>query len=254
VPPTAVRTIPVTAPSLSVLQLNLCNSGFALDCYAGGAAVPEAAAVITATRPDAVTLNEICRHDLTLLVAAVRKVAPADRPYWAFQPAYTDRGTPYPCKNGDQFGNAIVGHVPGRDAAANVRGGRFPMQVDTRIDEQRTWQCVLAAGRYYICTTHLTAHADNVAMAQCRYLMNTAVPGAWAGMGGQAPTIVAGDLNLIRGDTPDVRQCVPPGWSRASDGVQHVLVSADLAVLSSRSIAMRRTDHPAWLVTLRPPR
>jgi endonuclease/exonuclease/phosphatase family metal-dependent hydrolase len=248
---TAVRPTLPRASSLSVLQLNLCNSGFALDCYAGGAAVPEAAEVIVSTRPDVVTLNEICRHDLDLLVPAIRKAAPGDRPYWAFQPAYTDRGSPYPCKNGDQFGNAIVGHLPAREAATNVRGGRYPMQVDGRIDEQRTWQCISVAGRYYTCTTHLTAHARTVALAQCRYLMNTAVPTAWAAMGGRAPTLVAGDLNLTDRGTPDVRNCVPTGWSRAGDGVQHVLATDDVTFVATRRIAMRHTDHPAWLATVR---
>jgi hypothetical protein len=252
-PATAIRPALPSASSLSVLQLNLCNSGFALDCYAAGAAVAEAADVIVSTRPDAVTLNEICRHDLELLVAAVREAFPGDRPYWAFQPAYTEGGSPYLCKNGDQFGNAIVGHVPARDAATNVRGGRYPMQVDGSIDEQRSWQCVLVAGRYYACTTHLTSHASNVALTQCRYLMNTAVPGAWAAMGGRAPTLVAGDLNLTDRGTPDVRNCVPPGWLRKGDGVQHVLATNDLTFVSTRQIAMSHTDHSAWLVTVRTP-
>jgi hypothetical protein len=252
-PATAVRPELPRGSALSVLQLNLCNSGFALDCYAGGAAVPEAAEVIVATRPDMVTLNEICRRDLDLLVAAMRRASPSDRPYWAFQPAYTERGTPYPCKNGDQFGNAIVGRVPAGDVAGNVRGGRFPMQVDGSIDEQRTWQCILVAGRYYICTTHLTAHGSDVASAQCGYLMNTAVPGAWTAMGGRAPTLVAGDLNLTHRGTPDVQDCVPPGWLRSGDGVQHVLATGDFTVAASRSIAMRHTDHAGWLVTLRTP-
>ena len=252
-PGTATRLVPAEALSLSVLQLNLCDSGFALNCYAAGASVPEAAGIIASTRPDVVTLNEICRRDLDLLVPAMRKASPGDRPYWAFQPAYTDRGGPYRCRNGDEFGNAIVGHTPASAAATNVRGGRFPMQVDPRIDEQRSWACLLVVGRFYACTTHLTAHSSNVAITQCRYLMNTAIPGAWAAMGGRGPTVLAGDLNLAHPGTPDVQRCVPPGWLRAGADVQHVLATNDFGVVASRQIAMRYTDHPAWLVTLRIP-
>src|SRR5439155_22731937 len=48
-----------------VLQMNLCNSGRA-RCYAAvnnGRSVAEAYGVIRSTRPDLVTLNEICRSD-----------------------------------------------------------------------------------------------------------------------------------------------------------------------------------------------
>ena len=42
---------PAAARTFTVLQMNLCDSGQA-GCYAGGAAIPEAAGVIRDTRPD----------------------------------------------------------------------------------------------------------------------------------------------------------------------------------------------------------
>ncbi|HKD98184.1 MAG TPA: hypothetical protein VKB69_11335, partial [Micromonosporaceae bacterium] len=47
---------------LRALQMNLCDSGIARDCYTAGRAVTEAAAKIATVAPDIVTLNEICRH------------------------------------------------------------------------------------------------------------------------------------------------------------------------------------------------
>lgn len=41
-----------------VLQLNLCNSGYA-GCYRGGASISEAVTQINSRVPDVVTLNEI---------------------------------------------------------------------------------------------------------------------------------------------------------------------------------------------------
>ena len=60
--PSVVGLIHHPTPTMSVLQMNLCNSGWA-GCYTGRS-VREAAAVIRAERPDVVTLNEICRDDL----------------------------------------------------------------------------------------------------------------------------------------------------------------------------------------------
>ena len=59
--PGAVGGLP--GPSLRVLQLNLCDSGLA-GCYTGRA-VRAAAEVVRGERPDVVTLNEVCRDDVS---------------------------------------------------------------------------------------------------------------------------------------------------------------------------------------------
>ncbi len=249
---------PASRPRLSpfsVLQLNLCNSGFA-SCYAGGQAVPEAARVIRTQRPDVVTLNEICQGDSAgALLAAMQRTWPADRVFANFQPAW-DRGrdAPYRCRNGQQYGIALMGHVaPANWAGVATRGGIYPTQNPDR-DEQRAWVCAYAIGNYYACATHLESGSGGTAKAQCRYLLGTAIPGVQAALGGAAPTVVGGDFNLAYGGDPDVQDCVPSGWSRKGDGaVQHVLATGDFTVRSTRATPLRHTDHPAWLVALQTP-
>src|SRR5687768_11855024 len=54
------------APTYTLLQMNLCLSGRA-GCYAEvayPAGVEDAVALIREARPDAVTLNEVCRSDV----------------------------------------------------------------------------------------------------------------------------------------------------------------------------------------------
>ena len=56
-------------------RMNLCDSGLA-GCYTGRS-VGEAAAVIRAVTPDLVTVNEVCRDDLTTLQQALANGASA---------------------------------------------------------------------------------------------------------------------------------------------------------------------------------
>lgn len=244
------RPATVPASRLAVLQMNLCSSGLA-GCYAGGRSVPEAATVVGAERPDVVTLNEVCRGDGRVLLRAMERTWPGDRVFEAFTPAWDRRRqAPYRCANGAQYGIEIMGHVPPGDRpGVGVRGGSYHVQV-ADSDEARVWMCV-SAGTYQVCTTHLAAESAGVALAQCHYLMDTAIPRAWTALGGYAPTAVSGDLNLRYGGTPDVQDCVPTGWSRKGDGaLQHVMATNDMTVRSTRRISMRQTDHDAWLVTL----
>jgi hypothetical protein len=246
---------PPRLPVFRVLQMNLCDSGFA-RCYAGGRSVLEAAAVIRAQRPDAVTLNEICNADSDrALFRAMQQTWPGDWVFTAFHPAWDRRrNAPYLCRNGQQYGVAVIGHAaPASWAGGQARGGIYPVQGAKSV-EQRAWVCAYAIGHYDVCTTHLAANAGGVALAQCRYLMGTAVPRARTAMGGYSPTVVGGDLNLTYGGRPDAQDCVPPGWFRkGDDDLQHVLATSDYTFLSARWIGMRNTDHPAWLVVLRIP-
>jgi hypothetical protein len=252
-----VRAVPppARAAQFSVLQMNLCDSGMA-GCYAGGRAVPEAAAVLVARRPDAVTLNEICARDLDgALSAAMIATWPGEWVYWAFQPAYDrSRNAPYRCRNGDLYGIGVLGHLaPASWAGFTARGASYPSQ-DAASPEERAWLCAHPIGSYAVCTAHLAADTARVALAQCRYLLNTAIPAASAS-GGHAPTVVGGDLNLAYRGHPDVRDCVPAGWLRTDDGGrQHVLATDDVTIASTVKIGMTHTDHPGLLVTLRVPR
>ena len=257
-----------TDTGLRVLQLNLCNSGIA-GCYTGRS-VAEAAAVVRAEVPDVVTLNEICADDVPVLEKALSAGSGGGATVSAFRAAGDRRtGGAFLCRNGRPFGvGLVVRTVPapdGGDTAYDTTGGLYPAQ-DARDPEERAWVCLspaspdpadagpAAAGPAPVsaCTTHLIDTDPSLARAQCAYLLQTAVPAIRArAPGGAAPLVVAGDLNLRSGGSPDVRTCVPPDDRRTDDGaVQHVVVTPELAIGGHRTIGLANTDHPGLLVTL----
>jgi hypothetical protein len=234
------------------LQLNLCNSGIA-GCYEGGQSIPEAAAVIRSWWPDVVTLNEICRGDVQdVLYPAMQQAWSGQQAFWAFAPALNKaQNAPYQCANGDQYGIGIVGHLVGTTATVTTVSGHYPDQDGG--NEGRAWLCVRAGGQYDACTTHLSK-TGSVALKQCRYLMNTVIPGTVWTSAGRTQTVVGGDLNLRYGGSPNAQDCVPPGWFRKGDGsVQHILATNDLRFVGSRKVGLQHTDHPGWLVIVGAP-
>ena len=236
-----------------VLQLNLCNSGVA-SCYQGGQSIPEGAAVIQSNAPDVVTLNEICENDVPQLATTLANVYSGSTVVWAFKAAVDRRtGGPYKCKNGQSYGIGILAHIPGTYAGHTTYSGVYASQ-DTSSNEERVWLCVAATGSYYACTTHLASTSGTVALNQCKYLMNTAIPSVRAAGGGYRPTVMGGDLNLKYGWIPDAQSCVPSGYYRKGDGdVQHIMATTDLVFSSSKKISMTKTDHPGWFVALTAP-
>jgi hypothetical protein len=230
----------VRRPVLRVLQLNLCNSGLA-GCYTGRA-VGEATALIRETAPDVVTLNEICRADVSGLYQSLDGYA------WAFQAA-GDRptGGSTLCRNGQPYGIGLLVRTSLAYGGFQSYGGLYPAQ-DLGDTEERAWLCIQAEGAFYACTTHLAAASSTVALAQCGYLMDAAIPQMQTSHG-YAPTVVGGDFNLRPGD---VRSCAPPAYSREDDhGVQQVLATTEFTVSSTRQIDMHATtDHPGLLVSL----
>jgi hypothetical protein len=242
----APGTAAAAAPGVSVLQLNLCDSGYA-SCYAGGRSVPEAGGVIGARRPDTVTLNEVCAADVHALSRAMMAAWPGEQVFWAFQPAYDrDRRGSYLCRDGDEYGIGLLGHAPARGwAGLHARGGIYPMQY-AGSSEERAWLCARTRRGPTACTTHLSANSAAVALAQCRFLLGTVVPAFRDGT--RAPVVVGADLNL---GTVEAAGCRPAGWTGADDGeVQHVLASGLRLGPTERS-GLVHTDHPAWQVSLR---
>ncbi len=232
-----------------VLQLNLCNSGFA-GCYDNGLAIPEGGAAIKAAAPDVVTLNEICQDDLAQLSSAMTVAFPGRTVVSAFKAA-GDRRTnaPYKCKNGQDYGIGLVVHVPGNYVGHKVVSGLYASQ-DTSSAEQRAWLCIEATDSFYACTTHL-ATIGSVAMSQCKDLMNNIIPSV---RGSYAPTVVGADLNLKFAGSPNAQECVPSGYFRKGDGdVQHILATTDFTFSSSSLVAMTHTDHDGWFVALTAP-
>lgn len=241
---------PAARESLRVLQMNLCDSGIA-ECYTGRS-VAEAAAVIRTDDPDVVTLNEVCRDDVSALDRTMVGVHPGGTVVWAFKAA-TDRRTAgaFRCRNGQPYGIGLLAHIPAPDRGYSTYSGIYATQ-DPGDPEERAWLCLDAVGSYYACTTHLANTNSTVALSQCRFLLRTAVPAVRAQGGGDAPTVLGGDLNLSYGGIPDVRSCLPSGYLDTGDGgVQFIVATTDFTVSSDRSIGMGgTTDHPGLLVAL----
>jgi hypothetical protein len=103
--------------------------------------------------------------------------------------------------------------------------------------------------QFSACTTHTASYSTASALAQCRYLLDEAVPTMSHRDGGD-PIVLGADLNLAAHGSPSPQSCLPPGYRRVDDGaLQDVVVSPGLAVRSSSVIDMRgTTDHPALLV------
>ncbi|MEV0720827.1 endonuclease/exonuclease/phosphatase family protein [Asanoa sp. NPDC050611] len=214
---------------LDMLQMNLCNSGWA-GCYTGRS-VGTAAALIRAERPDVVTLNEICRDDARALGRASGMAV-------SFQPAIDRRiGQPIVCRDGEPYGIGLLLRAPANRPA---RGGTYPIQ-DPGGPEGRAWLCAPAAGGLVACTTHLVSTNPIVALAQCRHFFATA-----AAAFPDRRVVVGGDFNL-----GDLTSCLPPHYVADSDGgVQHVAVAGTARTGRQRVIDMAgTTDHPALAVT-----
>lgn len=241
--------------AFKALQLNLCNSGFA-KCYSSGAAIAEGSAKIASLKPNVVTINEICKDDVArVLHPALSRAWPADYTYSVFNPAIDKRNNgPYKCKNGDAYGNAVLGRVAaGKWSDVAAYGAKYAAQVDG--NEQRTFACAHAVGDHFACSTHLAASDEPTALAQCKALMFDAVPylKRLAGASSAASTVVGGDFNLEydKADKENAQKCVPNGYTRKGDGdVQHVVFSNDLHFEDTVKHAMKRTDHKAFEVKL----
>jgi Endonuclease/Exonuclease/phosphatase family len=237
---------PPTIPrAVRLLQLNLCASGQAA-CYTGRS-IDEAAKVIRETRPDVVTLNEICEGDVATLGAVLAGVH--GEPVASGFEAAPDRpsGGPTICgRNGQPYGIGLVARRPA--VPFETIGGVYPVQ-DPVDPEERAWLCLLAA--VDVCTTHLAGFDATAALHQCQHLFGVTLPELHQ-RAGYRPTIVAGDLNLRYGAPPDLRPCIPPGYRWLGDGgLQHVLATSDLAVPTMRAIDLAKTtDHPGLLVTV----
>lgn len=241
-----------TAVTLTVLQMNLCNSGGAKACYSGGEAVRQAVANIHRYRPHLVTVQEICRNDVHAaqgwgpLAQAMADLHGRDRIRVEFTPARNrNTGDAYRgCVNGEMYGHAVIHQGTGRE----VHRGWYTNQ--GRSIEMRAWTCVtVVKGRLTACATHLSPNGE-LAMRQCRELMSIVASARWA----QPEVFIAGDLNLRSGqDSPnDVRNCVSAGYDhRGDDSVQHVLFTGGIVWERGGHEPMNGTDHPLLHARLR---
>jgi hypothetical protein len=242
--PTNVSKVAATAASersvpalLTVLQMNLCNSGRA-HCYQefnNGQSVDEAIQLIkTLNRPEVITFDEVCSGDPTKIARVV--------------PGYSSTFLPTEGKcqkldDGQLYGIGLLVRTNQGSPHQLVAGPYSSRNQDST--ESRGRDCVEYRS-FDACVTHLSTIAS-VAIRQCRELMRDAARYAQ-----RKPTIIAGDLNLTYGGSPDVQSCVPKGFLRQGDGsVQHVITSIrGFEFVSAHVLPMAHTDHPALEVRL----
>jgi hypothetical protein len=216
----------VAATSYSVLQINLCNSGFA-SCYTGRA-VKGASDLIVARRPSMVTANEICAVDL----APIR-----DRT--GYVSVFTQSGSQN-CKNGSRYGNAMF--FPSGTNVGTPHQVTYSAQDGTT--ELRTLTCAPAGG-ITSCATHLSAGGAKADQgAQMKGIVGAAA--------GQGPTALGGDWNMAFGGNPNAQDYVPANMFRKGDGeVQHVIASsAHFSFVRTQVMQLDWTDHPGLQVYL----
>jgi hypothetical protein len=237
-------------PALRVLQFNLCDSGIA-GCFTGRS-VSVAAAVIRSERPDVVTLNEVCRDDVSALGRAMSEANGGNAVASAFKAAVDRRtGGPFRCLNGQQYGIGVLALRDSARSAYSIYGGIYPSQ-DLADPEERVWLCVELRGGVFACTTHTASTSATAALAQCRFLFSSALPMVRRRRSGAAPIILGADLNLRADRSPGPQSCLPAGYQRVDDGsLQDVVASPGVTLRSRTVIDMQgATDHPGLLVEL----
>ncbi|GAA2640405.1 hypothetical protein SMC26_32780 [Actinomadura fulvescens] len=213
-----------------VLQMNICNSGYA-SCYRGGVAVTSAIKMIRRRKPWVVTLNEACGRD-------AQNIAKAIGMRYTFFPAHKASGGAARCKNKQAYGNAVLTwqNAPRtyyRVLARQVRGA------EKRSMGCREIQAMVA------CTTHLTNKSKSVALDQCK----EAIVYARKFARGKRVFLI-GDLNL-RYNKDRVQSCVPKKFTRKSDGsVQHAIVDNRLPIKGHNHEDLWGSDHDAFWVDL----
>jgi endonuclease/exonuclease/phosphatase family metal-dependent hydrolase len=220
----------------TLMQMNLCLSGLA-GCYgkvAYPAVVEEAAARIRAAHPDAVTLNEACGGDVTLIAtrtgyhARFSKVIYGDKPLPCIRPG--GRGL---------FGDAVL------TKAAIEGSDSRPFDAQAPI-ERREWLCVVTQVDIDVCTAHLaTRDTDEVAAndPQCAEL------GLLLARRAAARSVIFG------GDVNRSSSCAPTGfWTRTDGsaeqdaGSQQVYGTGALRSPSAEVVPATHTDHDILLV------
>jgi endonuclease/exonuclease/phosphatase family metal-dependent hydrolase len=233
----AVAATPSPARSTyTLMQMNLCLSGLA-GCYARTAypaVVGEAVMRIRRARPQAVTINEVCREDARWIARRTgyrvrfSRVSYLDRPLHCMQPA--GRGL---------FGDAVL------TKAAIVSTDRQEFVAHTG-PERRRWLCVGTRVGVDVCTTHLNtrrlfeAPANDAQCAELAALL--------ARRAARRTVVFGGDLNRRR-------PCAPAGmWARTDEsaqqapGFQHVYGSGALKRPEADVVPAAHTDHDVMLV------
>ena len=220
----------------TLMQMNLCLSGLA-GCYRKvdyPAGVEEVVARVREARPDAVTLNEVCRGD-------VERIAQQTGYHLRFSRViYHDR--PLPCiRPGGRglFGDAVLTKATIESSEAQA----FPAQAGP---ERRQWVCVNTRVLVDVCTAHLASpETDEVAAnaPQCAELRALLARRA------------VGQTLIFGGDVNRVPSCAPEGFWIRTDGSGHqdpgsqqAYGTGELRSPSAQVLPATYTDHDVLLV------
>ncbi len=233
---TAAAAPPSSRPAYTLMQMNLCLSGFA-GCYPKvkyPAGVQEAVARIREAHPDAVTLNEACGGDVALIA---RRTGYRMR----FSSVIYDGKLLHCIGPGGRglFGDAVLT----RAAFERADSHAFRAQAGP---EQRRWLCVRTRVGVDVCTAHLASHDPVEAAAnnpQCAELS------ALLARRAAARTVIFG------GDVNRLPSCAPHGfWTRTDEsahqdpGSQQVYGTGALRSPAARVEPATHTDHDILLV------
>jgi endonuclease/exonuclease/phosphatase family metal-dependent hydrolase len=219
----------------SLMQMNLCLSGLA-GCYGKveyPAGVEDALARIREAHPDAVTLDEACRGDVTLIARR------ADYDVRFSRVIY--RGKPLPCVHPSGrglFGDAVLTKA----AIDSADSQAFEAQAGP---ERRRWLCVSTRVGVDVCTAHLASHDTGEVAAndpQCAEL------GLLLASRAAVRTVIFG------GDVNRRPSCAPHGFWILTDmsahqdpGNQHVYGTRALRSPAARVLSATHTDHDVLL-------
>ena len=216
-------------PTYTLLQMNLCLSGFA-RCYgkvAYPAGVEDAIARIRTAHPDAVTLNETCRRDVAEIARRTgynlrfSTVTVSGRPLACVRPG--GRG---------HFGDAVLT----RAAIDRSSSHDFHAQAGP---EWRRWLCVTTRAGVDVCTAHLASEGPANA-AQCAELTGI--------LERRATVIFGGDVNRSRACAPDRAWTRTDASADQAPGLQGVYGTGALRSPSTRVLPASHTDHDILLV------
>jgi hypothetical protein len=220
----------------TLMQINLCLSGLGA-CYRKvdyPAVVEEAVAQIRQAHPNAVTINEACGGDVTLIARQT------DYHLRFSRVIYNDK--PLPCiKPGGRglFGDAVLTKAAIVGSAAQA----FEAQAGP---ERRKWLCVSTGVGVDVCTAHL-ASPETVEVAanapQCAELRTLLARRA------------IGHTVIFGGDVNRRSSCAPRGfWTRTDrsarqdPGSQDIYGTSALRSPSAQVVPTRHTDHDVLLV------
>ena len=220
----------------TLLQMNLCLSGLA-GCFgkvAYPAGVEDAAALVRAVRPDAVTFNEACRGD-------VARIARETGYHLRFSTVIY-RGARLPCIHpGGRglFGDAVL------TAAPVTRSENRAFRAQEGI-ERRRWLCVSTRPGIDVCTAHLNGRTPvEVAGndAQCAELARLLARRA-----ARRTLIFGGDVNRRAPCAPHGAWMRTDASARQAPGLQQVYGTGALRSPSAQVLPAAHTDHDALLV------